>query len=112
MSWIHCNNCSKSDENRYFIGQCSHILCEQCVGKYTTTISCPKCHEQVGILELNAELPEELMTLFSSPVELMQQLCKATELQFSQYESLITTLKMKIDSFQKTFSDCKTKMEQ
>uniref|UniRef100_A0A914Z5S4 RING-type domain-containing protein n=1 Tax=Panagrolaimus superbus TaxID=310955 RepID=A0A914Z5S4_9BILA len=64
--WIHCNICMRlpTPTSRFYISNCSHVVCDRCVEKKLIVPICTICKRGAKIEEINKDLKEDLKKYF------------------------------------------------
>jgi hypothetical protein len=87
---ICCNNCfrlrASSRETKYFIANCTHVLCETCLNSNKT--HCMICRKDCRLIEMNQNTPDNLKDYFNLFIvdDLEDQIKKISLFQSNQLE--------------------------
>ncbi|KAF7273488.1 hypothetical protein GWI33_013809 [Rhynchophorus ferrugineus] len=77
-NWVFCNRClgkytNKVSTRKYFLSECGHIFCGDCMRKIIETKKCEICKTPAAFMELSAEM-DFTKQLFFWPMEnILQQ---------------------------------------
>ncbi|RKP37817.1 hypothetical protein BJ085DRAFT_34780 [Dimargaris cristalligena] len=110
--WVHCNRCKSSAAADYWLTECGHILCQQCIpvsegsfrgggGSVLTIppsdVACPVCHEICNLAPINEQLAPKIQRYFYTTELLIDEHHEIVKFQLRNSAQLIAYLKAKVE---------------
>ncbi|RCN29247.1 hypothetical protein ANCCAN_25003 [Ancylostoma caninum] len=94
---MHCNCCyvlpSAQTTPKYFLTNCYHLLCQQCLQKATgNPVLCPVCNCEMRSIEINSAMDPKLQELFKPPKKLIQEKMAALKRKYDFQQMLVNSL--------------------
>ncbi|KAJ1973598.1 hypothetical protein H4R35_004037 [Dimargaris xerosporica] len=105
--WIHCNKCKVLTSPAFWLTECAHVLCQQClpsqVGMPAGLASaqkeaqCPVCFVLCLTVPLDGELSPAIQRYFTPTHELLDELVEVIKFQLKNTGGLVHHLRTKND---------------
>ncbi|KAM4853922.1 E3 ubiquitin-protein ligase RNF212B [Thomomys bottae] len=110
MDWFHCNHCFRKDGAHFFVTNCGHIFCKQCM----TLEKCAVCGSPCKYLALSDNLKPQEKMFFKSPVDTalkyFSHIAQVWHFQKKQTDLLLAFYKHKIMKLEATIQEARQSM--
>lgn len=102
---IYCNYCRSTKQSKYFLGDCSHLLCNNCLSNYDY---CKLCRDTTNFFLVEKENRKKLL---KNPAENFNESFKYTLFQLNSAVNLVYYYKEQIEVYKKLLKKAKNELE-